>query len=252
MFERFTPSARAVVITAQQHARRLGHRYVGCEHLLLAAVSGGEPASAVLREYGITPERVEEEIVQQIGLGAGSDLFRGLDSEALASIGVDLDAVRARIEATFGRAALARADQVSAGRGSIWARVRRSLRRRSRRGTGAAEHLGAGRWRVATGAHPGAETGQVAAGPLVEEATGRYRVAVPSEGHLPFTPRAKKILTDSLREEQARGDSEISALHLVLALVTMKRGMAPEILSALGSSGPSLRAAVLDRYRQAG
>jgi hypothetical protein len=30
MFERFTPETRTVVIHAQQHARRLGHRYVGC------------------------------------------------------------------------------------------------------------------------------------------------------------------------------------------------------------------------------
>jgi ATP-dependent Clp protease ATP-binding subunit ClpA len=35
MFERFTPDARTVVVHAQEHARRLGHRYIGCEHLLL-------------------------------------------------------------------------------------------------------------------------------------------------------------------------------------------------------------------------
>lgn len=51
MFERFTPGALAIVIVidAQRHARTLGHRYIGCEHLLLAAVPGGEAASAVLR-----------------------------------------------------------------------------------------------------------------------------------------------------------------------------------------------------------
>ena len=39
MFERFTGGARAAVVQAQKHARRLGHRYIGCEHLLLAAAS---------------------------------------------------------------------------------------------------------------------------------------------------------------------------------------------------------------------
>ncbi|MCW2907241.1 MAG: hypothetical protein JWL68_2030, partial [Actinomycetia bacterium] len=49
MLERFTGEARAVVVGAQQHARRLGHRYVGCEHLLLALATTSQPAGAVLR-----------------------------------------------------------------------------------------------------------------------------------------------------------------------------------------------------------
>ncbi|MDQ2876584.1 MAG: Clp protease, partial [Actinomycetota bacterium] len=109
MFERFTPGARTVVIHAQQHARRLGHRYIGPEHLLLALAGTGEPAGAVLRGYGITPEFVEEEIVRRAGLGAGAGLFGDLDQDALSVIGIDLDAVRARIEASFGTGALARA-----------------------------------------------------------------------------------------------------------------------------------------------
>jgi ATP-dependent Clp protease ATP-binding subunit ClpA len=48
MLERFTPDARAVIKNAVEHAGRLGHRYVGGEHLLLAAVSTSQPASAVL------------------------------------------------------------------------------------------------------------------------------------------------------------------------------------------------------------
>ena len=59
MFERFTDSARHIVVQAQHDARRLGHHYIGCEHLLLAAAEASEPASAVLRDQGVTPERVE-------------------------------------------------------------------------------------------------------------------------------------------------------------------------------------------------
>src|SRR6478672_1434813 len=40
-------------------------------------------------------------------------LFGGLDKDALATIGIDLDAVRARIEAPFGPQALARAAQAA-------------------------------------------------------------------------------------------------------------------------------------------
>ena len=71
MFERFTDEARTIVALASEHARRLGHRYVGGEHILLAAATAGQPASAVLRAHGVTPELVEEEIVRRVGLGAG-------------------------------------------------------------------------------------------------------------------------------------------------------------------------------------
>src|SRR6266513_1051876 len=98
MFERFTGDARTAVVQAQEHARRLGHRYIGCEHLLLAAVSTGAPASAALRRHGITPAGVETEIVRLVGLGHAASLLSAADREALACIGIDLDVVRARIE----------------------------------------------------------------------------------------------------------------------------------------------------------
>jgi ATP-dependent Clp protease ATP-binding subunit ClpA len=109
MFERFTDDARQVVVQAQAAARRLGHDFIGCEHLLLATASTGAPASAVLRDQGVTPERIEAEIIRILGRGRTADLLGGLDSEALASIGIDLDAVRTRLEAAFGPDALARA-----------------------------------------------------------------------------------------------------------------------------------------------
>ena len=64
MFERLSADARTVVIHAQQHARRLGVRYIGCDHLLLALAATDTPAGGVLREQGITPERVEAQVVR--------------------------------------------------------------------------------------------------------------------------------------------------------------------------------------------
>jgi hypothetical protein len=55
--------------------------------------------------HGVTPERVEAEIVRLSGGGLFGDLDRG----ALAAVGVDADAVRTATEATFGREALTRA-----------------------------------------------------------------------------------------------------------------------------------------------
>jgi ATP-dependent Clp protease ATP-binding subunit ClpC len=39
VFEKFTESARRVVVTAQEEARLLGHDYIGTEHLLLGAIT---------------------------------------------------------------------------------------------------------------------------------------------------------------------------------------------------------------------
>ena len=117
MFERFTAEARAVVGAAEQHARRLRHGWVGCEHLLLAVAASPAPAGALLRRAGAGPEAVEGAIVAAIGSGRGD----GDDEVALASLGIDLAQVRDAVEATFGPGALDPAPSC---------RKRRGLRRR--------------------------------------------------------------------------------------------------------------------------
>ena len=242
MFERFTTDARTVVSDAQQHARRMGHRYIGCEHLLLAVVGMEQPAAEVMREGGVTPPHVEQQIVRLIGLGTGTDMFADLDREALAAIGIDLDVVRARIEARFGVDALDRATQVSRSQRRRRFRLNPSralsprLRRRFRR------------WRCAR--RDGRQQKQPQASPA--PATGRYRTAgVVPTGHLPFTCRAKKTLEIALREAQAQRDTHIGVQHLALGLLAIDGGLVPPILAALGTSPKILRAAILDRYRQA-
>ena len=233
MFELFTVEARTVVVHAQEHARRLGHRYVGCEHLLLAVASTGQPAGTVLREQGITPQRVEEEIVRRVGLGGGAGLFRDIDRDALAAIGIDLDTVRARIEATFGTEALIRASNTPQ-RSPRVSRLnpRRAippglLRRRRRRP-------------VLTASVPDATM------------TGRYQaIGAAPQGHLPLTMSAKKCLENSVHQARATLDQHIGVEHLALGLITTNGGLVPEILLTLGASGPAVRAAILDRYRQA-
>lgn len=105
MTRNFTEDANAIVVHAYEHATRLGHPCLGGEHLLLALAAASQPAGAVLREHGATPERAEAEIVRLSGDG----LFGDLDRDALATVGVDIDAVRATTEASFGQEALTRA-----------------------------------------------------------------------------------------------------------------------------------------------
>ncbi len=218
MFERFTDAARAIVVEAQGHARRLGHSYIGCEHLLLAAAGKDEPAGAVLREWGVTPEAVEKEIVRLAGARDAATLFSRLDREALASIGIDLDQVQAKIEARFGAGALTRDLSSRPGRRRGLLRAVPPRRRR----------------RSAPGGVP-ARAGRPTAG----------------GGHIPFTPRAKKCLALSLREARTLGDNYLGTEHLTLALAGMKDGAVPPILSALGAPPAAVRAAILDRYRKA-
>ena len=230
MFERFTDAARAVVAQAQADARRLGHPYIGCEHLLLAAAATSEPAGAVLRDHGVTPERIEAEILRTIGRGQTADPLGGLDRQALASIGIDLDVVRARIEAAFGPDALTRALPACRRRGPAWGKGPLAELTRRRRRRHARQHA-----RLPAG--PGGEA------QLLPGSAPR--------GHIPFTPRAKKGLALSLREAEALHDNYIGVQHLTLALLALRDGMVPVILTALDASATSLRAATLARYRKA-
>ena len=227
MFERFTDTARHVVVQAQADARQLGHNYIGCEHLLLAAAAAADPASTALRDHGVTPERIKAEILRIIGRGQTADPLGGLDREALAFIGIDLDVVRARIEAAFGPDALTRtlpaarrSRRPAWGKGPLAGLTRRWRRRRA----------------------------PVPAGPFLQPPA--FAGPAPG-GHIPFTPRAKKTLQLALREAETLHDNHIGVQHLTLALLALTDGTVPAILSALGAPAASLRAAILARYRKA-
>jgi Clp amino terminal domain, pathogenicity island component len=228
MFERFTGDARRIVVQAQHNARRLGHNYIGCEHLLLAVAAASDPAGAVLRDQGVTPERVEAEIVRTIGLGQPADPLGGIDGQALAFIGIDLDIVRTRIEAAFGPDALSGAFPAACrSRRPAWGKgplAELARRRRAHRRT-----------MMPTG--PGGH--------------GSQRRGPAPRGHIPFTSRAKKSLELSLHEAKALHDDTIGVQHLALALLGLQDGTAPAILAALGTPAAPLRAAVLARYRKA-
>jgi ATP-dependent Clp protease ATP-binding subunit ClpA len=105
MFERFTREARRVVVLAETEAKRLGHRHLGTEHLLLGILDQGTgPAARALTGLGVTAERVEREVVSRLGRCA--EEFGQTDAEALHAIGIDLEEVQRRVEAAFGPGAL--------------------------------------------------------------------------------------------------------------------------------------------------
>lgn len=140
MFERFSDSARRVIVLAQEEARQLRHDYIGTEHILLGLAADDGTAAAVLTDMQI-----------------------------------DLSVVRAEVERLIGRGE--------------------------------------------------------------KEPTG----------HVPFTPRAKKVLELSLREAMNLRHNYIGTEHLLLAVVREGDGVAAQILTAQGADAARVRKAVHER-----
>ena len=63
-------------------------------------------------------------------------------------------------------------------------------------------------------------------------------------GHIPFTPRAKKILELSLREALTTGSEVIDTRHLLLGLIDEGDGVGAQILQRLGATTQAVREAV--------
>jgi ATP-dependent Clp protease ATP-binding subunit ClpA len=169
MFERFTTEARQVVVGAQKEARTLHSGHIGTEHLLLSLLAQPTAVTAVLTRHGLTRDGVAEAVVGYVGTGE-------LDAEALTALGIDLDAVRSSVEASFGPGALDR--------------------------------------------QPGARA---------------------EAGHIPFTPRAKKVLELSLREALAMKSKSIADGHIALGLLREGEGLAMKVLSDRGVNTVELR-----------
>ena len=168
MFERFTFEARQTVVGAQHEARRLHSGRIGTEHLLLALLIQPTPSAAVLTRHGLGRDEVAEAVRRYVGDG-------DLDAEALTALGIDLDAVRSTVEASFGPGALDRPSGSKVG------------------------------------------------------------------GHIPFTPRAKKVLELSLREAIAMKSKTIADGHIALGLLREGEGLAMKVLADRGVDTVELR-----------
>jgi ATP-dependent Clp protease ATP-binding subunit ClpA len=78
----------------------------------------------------------------------------------------------------------------------------------------------------------------------VERIIGRGKQA-PS-GHIPFTPRAKKVLELSLREAHQLGHNYIGTEHILLGLLREGEGVAAQVLVRLGADLNRVRQQVIE------
>jgi ATP-dependent Clp protease ATP-binding subunit ClpC len=77
----------------------------------------------------------------------------------------------------------------------------------------------------------------------VEEIIGPGEQA--SSGHIPFTPRVKKVLELSLREARELGHSYIGTEHILLGLLREGEGVAAQVLVKLGADLSRVRQQVI-------
>src|SRR5438034_3525676 len=77
----------------------------------------------------------------------------------------------------------------------------------------------------------------------VEEIIGQGQA--PPTGHIPFTPRAKKVLELSLRESLQLGHNYIGTEHILLGLIREGEGVAAQVLQKLGADLNRVRQTVI-------
>jgi ATP-dependent Clp protease ATP-binding subunit ClpC len=91
-----TPRTKRVIELAVDEARRLGHHYIGTEHLLLGLIREGEGVAVdVLRRLGASPEKIREEvnqILQETPVHAG-ERQRSSETPTVDQLGTDLTAL---------------------------------------------------------------------------------------------------------------------------------------------------------------
>ena len=109
-----TPRAKRVIELAIDEARRLGHNYIGTEHLLLGLVREGEGiAAGVLESLGVNLDKVRHEVIRVLSQSSASgpstsgETKRGTGSKTptVDSLGINLtEAARAgKLDPVIGR-----------------------------------------------------------------------------------------------------------------------------------------------------
>ncbi|MGI6368729.1 MAG: ATP-dependent Clp protease ATP-binding subunit [Anaerolineae bacterium] len=91
-FDRFSRGARQSLSMAQEEARRLNHRYIGTEHLLLGLIreEKGE-AARILSEMGLTIGQLRDAVERMVGTGdrAPASLQLGEQTKKVIQLAID-------------------------------------------------------------------------------------------------------------------------------------------------------------------
>ena len=225
MMNNFTPRAQQVLALARKEADRFNHNYVGTEHLLLGLIKLGQGVAVnVLTKLGLDLETVRLQVEQQVGSGPETKMVGNIPYTPRV------------------KKVLALASKEAKALNHSYVGTEHILLGLIHEGEGvAAKAL------ESLGISLDAVRGQV------EEIIGQGGSA-PS-GHIPFTPRAKKVLELSLREALQLGHNYIGTEHILLGLIREGEGVAAQVLVKLGADLSRVRQQViqlLSGYGQGG
>jgi hypothetical protein len=96
----FTPQAKRALELALREALRLGHDYIGTEHILLGLVrEPGCRAAAILLEFGVSQAGIRERVVELRPPGPPRPRPVGTEQRVFAERGVTVESVLSRLAA---------------------------------------------------------------------------------------------------------------------------------------------------------
>lgn len=107
----YTPRAKKVIELSMDEARKLGHSYVGTEHILLGLIREGEGVAArVLNNLGVSLNKARQQVLQLLGSNEATSGHAGgastnANTPTLDSLARDLTAVarEERLDPVIGR-----------------------------------------------------------------------------------------------------------------------------------------------------
>ncbi|TCT21048.1 ATP-dependent Clp protease ATP-binding subunit ClpC [Melghiribacillus thermohalophilus] len=108
----YTPRAKKVIELSMDEARKLGHSYVGTEHILLGLIREGEGVAArVLNNLGVSLNKARQQVLQLLGSNESTSSHRGhrqsgnASTPTLDSLARDLTAIakEGNIDPVIGR-----------------------------------------------------------------------------------------------------------------------------------------------------
>ncbi|MBC2185531.1 ATP-dependent Clp protease ATP-binding subunit [Listeria sp. FSL L7-0253] len=83
----YTPRAKKVIELSMDEARKLGHTYVGTEHILLGLIREGEGVAArVLSNLGISLNKARQQVLQLLGGGEATGAGRQTNTQATPTL----------------------------------------------------------------------------------------------------------------------------------------------------------------------
>ncbi len=264
----FTPGAKAVLGMALREAVQLGDNHIGTEHLLLGLARAGKGragkgragkgvAAQVLQSLGADPSTLRGAVIRELHrLGRPS---QESNKSQRPRRGVDRPRTRLSwiVETLTGQAsrnAMFEKFTDRARRVVVYSQEEARALNHHYIGT---EHIllgliheGEG---VAAKALQELGIGLEAVRQRVEETIGRGQGPEAAAGHIPFTPRAKKVLEQSLVAARQLQHSYIGTEHILLGLINEGEGVAAQVLHQFGADFDRVRqetVRLLDEYQR--